>query len=188
MLRRRSSADDSRRSGRPSLRRRCQQHVQALGLPRAGRLTVRAVCDRVSEHRGRPIHLVPLELSTVADALWVASATDDHIVFESRLTPVHQHQVILHELGHIICGHAANSDAALETLRLLMPSLDPARARSVLGREHADSGCELEAELVGSLLAQRVSSWTAQQHYTVPPQARELAARLSALMETPREP
>ncbi|MDV6011927.1 ImmA/IrrE family metallo-endopeptidase [Haloechinothrix sp. LS1_15] len=178
-----------RRKDSPSQRRRqrCEQRVRELDLPERTRLTLQQVIDRVSHRRGRAIRLVPMEITAAVEGLWVSSSDEDYIVVESRLTPVHRHQVALHELGHIICGHEGTPESIVDTSRALLPALDPGHVRRVLGREHADSDAELEAELVGSLLGQRIASWTSTRRYDVPPRARELAARLSALMEH-REP
>ncbi|MFK0279897.1 hypothetical protein ACIQVL_05395 [Streptomyces sp. NPDC090499] len=66
-----------------------------------------------------------------------------------------------------------------------MPSLDPALVRRVLGRDHSHTDAEREAEYIGSLIGQRLSSWSTERAQTVPPEAHDLVARLSAL-ESPR--
>ncbi|MFF3322697.1 hypothetical protein [Streptomyces sp. NPDC002889] len=113
--------------------------------------------------------------------LWVSAATQDYVVFEERLAPIHQHQVILHEIGHVICDHEGSPVMTAEASRLILPSLDPALVRRVLGREHSHSEAEMEAELVGSLIGRQISTWTARPDWAVPPQARELVERLTAL-------
>ncbi|MBB5930891.1 ImmA/IrrE family metallo-endopeptidase [Streptomyces echinatus] len=150
-------------------------------------MTVDTLVEHLAELYGQPIHLVPLPLPLGSpDGLWVAADGENYIVFEQRLAPVHQHQVILHELGHLICGHGAASVMTPEATQLLVPSLDPGMVRRVLGREHSHSEAEAEAELVGSLIGRQVGIWTAERTWDVPPEARELAARLAAL-ESPSQ-
>lgn len=164
------------------IREQCEERVRALGLPTRGTLTIDEVCAHISSLHGRPIHLIPLELPLGSpDGLWVSAEAQDYVVFEQRLAPVHQHQVILHEIGHVVCDHDAAPVMTTDSSRLLLPSLDPEMVRRVLGREHEHTEVELEAELVGSLIGRQIGTWTAQRTWTVPPEARELAARLAAL-------
>ncbi|MEV4432895.1 regulator component [Streptomyces sp. NPDC049555] len=183
VVRWRLRSGEGRGAGRPpGLRERCEQRVRALGLPRAGALTVDDVCEHISSLHGRPIHLMALELPVGSpDGLWVSAENADYVVFERRLAPVHQQQVILHEIGHLVCDHEAAPVLSADSSRLLLPSLDPEMVRRTLGREHEHSDVEMEAELVGSLIGRHISSWTAQRPWSVPPEAQELAARLAAL-------
>lgn len=177
--RRRRSANDT--APVPSFRQQCEERVRALGLPE-GELTLQALCAHIGACLGRTVHLVPLPLPAGSpDGMWISAEGSDFIAFEARLAPVHQRQVILHELGHLVCDHEAAPVMSPEATRLLMPSLDPGLVQRVLGREHAHSPAEREAEFVGSLLGRRIGTWTPQRTWEVPPEAAELAARLSAL-------
>ncbi|WP_162562076.1 ImmA/IrrE family metallo-endopeptidase [Salinispora vitiensis] len=40
--------------------------------------------------------------------LWVTTATKDYIAFERQTSPAHQDHIVLHELGHILCGHTGD--------------------------------------------------------------------------------
>lgn len=113
--------------------------------------------------------------------LWVSTEANDYIFVEERLVPVHQQQVILHEIGHVLCDHEASPVMSAEASQLLLPSLDPSLVRRVMGREHAQSEAEIEAEMVGSLIGQRISTWGVQRTWAVPPEAREIVERLTAL-------
>lgn len=147
---------------------------------------MRTLCEHVERLHGRPIQLVPLELPLGSpDGLWVSAEGQDFVFFEQRLAPVHQQQVILHELGHVICDHDAAPVMTAESSTLLLPSLNPDMVRRVLGREHSQAEAEIEAELVGSLIGRQISNWTVERTRETPLEARELVARLSAL-EAPR--
>ncbi|MFE1776020.1 hypothetical protein [Streptomyces sp. NPDC059008] len=107
---------------------------------------------------------------------------NDYVFFEQRLAPVHQQQVILHEFGHVICDHEAAAPViSPESSKILLPSLDPNMVRRALGREHSHAEAEIEAELVGSLIGRQISTWDVEHIRPVPPEAQELALRLSAL-------
>lgn len=165
-----------------SLQQQCAEHVRNLRLP-AGQLSIQDVCDHLSEQRKRPIRLMPLRLPQGAPSgIWVSAAHEDYVIFEERLAPVHRHQVILHELGHVVCDHEEKPVLAPEDSRVLLPSLNPDLVRRVLGREHTHTHAEHEAELVGSLIGQRICRWTAVEEYDLPAESQELRRKLSGLL------
>ncbi|MGW9077206.1 ImmA/IrrE family metallo-endopeptidase [Streptomyces kronopolitis] len=164
------------------LREACERRVDELELPARTELSVDDLCAHLSRRSGRPIQLLPCPLPLGSpDGLWVSTAGAEYVVYEERLAPVHQQQVILHELGHLICDHEASPVLTPEASRLLLPSLDPTLIRRTLGREHARSWAETEAEYVGSLIGRRIGSWTTGRPRPVPPAMLELVARLGAL-------
>lgn len=76
-----------------------------LGQP----LDVELLCSRLGEQRGKPIEVVASSaLAGYQTFGFTASHPDaecDVIVYEARTSWAHQMMIILHELGHIICGH-----------------------------------------------------------------------------------
>ncbi|MEU9236308.1 hypothetical protein [Streptomyces subrutilus] len=181
------------RSGGPAadpLAERCRERVRALGLPPGGKPTIGELCAHVGALRGREVHIVTLPLPSAGPhGLWVATGTRDYVFAEERLVPVHRQQVILHEIGHVVCDHDTSPVLGADASRLLMPSLDPALVRRVMGREHGDSEAEREAELVGSLIGGLIGTWNVHPTWSVPPAAREIADRLSSLESPPpRDP
>lgn len=134
------------------LRRRCQRVVAGLDI--AAPLDVRALCRQVASRRGRPIQLVPMDAGPGLSGLWLATPTTDYIAYEASTSPLHRDHIILHELGHLLCNHAAAELVAGDYGHLL-PSVDAGVVRSVLGRAtHADDQ-EREAELIAALIHQR---------------------------------
>ncbi|WP_185300308.1 ImmA/IrrE family metallo-endopeptidase [Streptomyces finlayi] len=176
------------RRGRNTRDERCERRVRALGLPVDATLTIEELCRHVGRLRGRPVQLLSLTLPLGSPhGLWVSTESREYVVFEKRLAPVHQRQVILHEIGHIVCDHAASPSLTAQDAGMLLPSLSPDLVRRVLGREHGQSEVEIEAELVGSLIGGRIGAWTADPEWPVAPEARRLAARLAEL-EPPAVP
>ncbi|MGW3064438.1 ParH-like protein [Streptomyces sp. NPDC001130] len=165
-------------------RQRCAERVRILGLADKEQLTVPALCERLSGLRGRPLQVVAADLPLGSpDGLLIETQTQDFIVYEARLAPLHQQQVVLHEVGHLLCGHPTRSTHSplLAVAELFTPSLDPGLVNRVLGRDHTDTEHEREAEYIGSLIGQRISSWSTDRTRPVPPDAQDLVARLSAL-------
>ncbi|MGW1768023.1 ImmA/IrrE family metallo-endopeptidase [Streptomyces sp. NPDC002073] len=156
--------------------------MHALGLPLSEGLTIDELCDHVGRLRKRPVRVVSLALPPAGPhGLWVSTEANDYIFVEERLVPVHQQQVVLHEIGHVVCDHDASPVMTEQASRLLLPSLDPDLVLRVMGREHTDSAAEIEAEMVGSLIGRRISNWAVQRTLEVPPEARAIAERLAAL-------
>jgi hypothetical protein len=137
------------------MRRACESRLAALGLsdePDILRLT-----ERVSERRGRPVLLVPVEMRAFDPyGLWFASADTDFICYEANTSKHHQEHIIAHELGHMICCHRGVVRPDEKTMKLLFPDLSPHLIRDMLRRteyrtEYSDIQ-EEEAEIMASLI------------------------------------
>ncbi len=141
--------------GRKSaLWRRCERVASAVRLPDP--FDVTTLFAEVAAMRGRPIELVALETRPGAPC-GVLAATDraDYVFYTRDTSPLHQLHILLHELGHLLCGHV-EGEVRPETLaEVLMPSLSADLVRRVLGRTTYAREQEKEAELVASLLMRR---------------------------------
>jgi len=141
-----------RRSGS----RRLRDLVDGLDLPRP--FDVRELCRRVGEGRGRPIVLAPLELAALGPCgLWLATATVDFLCYERDTSPPHQEHIVLHELGHVLCGHGG-SEALGDSLGGLFPDLGGDALKIMLARRHLGyaDGQEAEAESFAYAVLDRV--------------------------------
>lgn len=132
-----------------TLRRRCERRLRDLPLPIP--FDVHVLAETIAARRDRPIVLQPQSLGDGVSGAWVASPEVDIVFYEEHAAPLHQQHVILHELAHIVCGHAGVPLAALESL-LAGPS-SPLRGRN---RESYRSPDEWEAEVLASLILERV--------------------------------
>ncbi|MER7406717.1 hypothetical protein ABT373_30670 [Streptomyces sp. NPDC000070] len=45
--------------------------------------------------------------------MWVATAQADYVLYEEQTSPMHQRHIILHEIGHMVCGHPSAAGIAL---------------------------------------------------------------------------
>lgn len=149
---------------------------------------VEAFCRTIGDRRGRPIRPLARDLDrTQLYGMWVAMADVDWIVHERRTSRLHQQHIILHELGHLLCGHEAASVMREETSRLLLGELDPGVVRRILGRSRYTQVEEREAELVASLILERVSPWSRPASRDVPAHAVDLASHVEASLLPPAE-
>lgn len=138
------------RSVRP--RRRVHRIIRELGLPRS--FEVRTLTEIIAARRGRPIVLTAMPLSGAGPSgLWLATASADYVWFEQNTSPLHQHHIVLHELGHIVCGHGG-PQSVQNLLVDLAPQLSATTLAIMLARQHGSyqDAQEIEAELFAHVL------------------------------------
>lgn len=136
------------------LRRKVEARVGEMDIPTP--FDVFTLCQRLSLPRGREIRLQARPMGAGPCGLWADAAGIDYIVYEQQTSRLHQEQIILHEVGHLLAEHHPAPFTDQECLSLLMPDLDPDMVRRVLSREGYTSEEEQEAELLASLVLERV--------------------------------
>ncbi|SFW91515.1 hypothetical protein [Amycolatopsis australiensis] len=147
---------------RPSraLWKRAREVADSVTLPEP--FDAEAFVAGLARQRGRPIELMPVRAPEGAPCgLLMSTERADYILYPADTTALHRRHILLHEVGHLLCGHAgtvggADGVAIDAAGRQLMPNLSPELVRRVLGRTTYTEVEEREAELVASLLAQRV--------------------------------
>jgi hypothetical protein len=126
-------------------------------IPRPFDLT--AFCAAVSAHRGRPLYVEGVQGVNGADdelcGVWVELDTADYIFIEASTSPLHRDHIVLHEISHILLGHAStNEDGPGVDLGNLFVTLPSETVRSVLGRANFSSPQEREAEQLANRIAE----------------------------------
>ena len=150
------------------LRRDCESRLQDLQIPEPFDIDV--LCDMLAKRRGRPMRLTSLPEPRVIDtpsALWIAYEHEDVIFVEDATSPFHREHLIVHELGHMLCNHATPLRLEGDYARRLVPDLDPALIKLMLGRTSYTTAQEREAETLATLILSR-----ARRAATTPPAAR----------------
>lgn len=164
------------------IRQECTKLVDELTLPRP--FSARALCKILSEQRQRPIYLLEMKKSPEGvSGSWVATEKADYIYFESQTTRLHQEHIILHEVGHMLYPHSGAQVLDEESRRLLLPSLDPKMIDRVFARTSYTTLEEQQAELVASLVLERVSRWVPEPIRIVQPEAAAFVKRLESVIE-----
>ncbi len=133
------------------LRRQCERRLRGIRIPSP--FDIDAFCAEVAARRGRPLIRRPVA-GLSADApcgLWIGTAEADHVFYDPGTSPLHAEHIVLHELAHILSGHAG----ADGTLARLFPDLDPGTVHRVLGRVSYTTAQEREAEMMASLIRGR---------------------------------
>ncbi|SFR29789.1 hypothetical protein SAMN04488564_121113 [Lentzea waywayandensis] len=141
---------------RSALWRRCERIASTVDLPDP--FDVHALFGGIAEQRGRPIELIPLQTRPGAPC-GVLAATDraDYVFYTRDTSPLHQQHILLHELGHLLCGHAEGQELSDKVAAMLTPNLPVELVRRVLGRTTYLWEHEQEAELVASLIVRRLA-------------------------------
>ena len=140
---------------------------------------------RVERHRGRPVHVIARPLPAPAPhGLWIASEQADYIFYDGGAGPVRQHQIIGHELGHVLVDDGAAPARLDELTAMLLPEVDPAVPARLRLRSAYDDVTERRAEVFGSVVVLRVDSWSAPPG--VGPVDNAVLARLAASLEAGR--
>jgi hypothetical protein len=131
---------------------------------------------RVAARRGRPIQLMPFDTAPGDPVgIWIATRTKDYICYEAATSKLHREHIILHELGHVLCGHKSTGDSAAALASLLMPSLDPAVVRRALARTVYSDPDERQAELFATVVLAGAGRATVSG---APAEVRALLARV----------
>lgn len=119
------------------------------------------LCGTIGAARGRPLR-VQVHAGSGGHGspcgMWVALDDADVIVVDRRTSSLHRQHIGLHEIGHIMAGHNSGTDLGHDVALRLMPDLDPAMVRRVLGRVSYDTPQEREAEMIALLLSQRIAT------------------------------
>ncbi|MFI7601249.1 hypothetical protein [Actinoplanes sp. NPDC049681] len=142
-----------------TLRRYCDSIVGDIKLPRP--FSAKALCESLAAQSARRIYLHPYQAVGVGDeapcGAWIATSQADHIFFEHRTSKYHQEQIILHEIGHMLCGHRLQDvdEHVLSSSDLTCPDV----IAGALMRTSYTNQQEKEAELVATMLLERSRSW-----------------------------
>ncbi|GAA3073930.1 hypothetical protein GCM10010485_09510 [Streptosporangium carneum] len=139
------------RYARNALWRHCAQIVSTVDIPNP--FDVAALVAGLAARRGRPIELIPLAARS-GTPCGVLAATDrtDYIFYTADTSPLHQEHILVHELGHLLCGHVGSSGLDETVSSVLMPNLPVELVRRVLGRTTYAERQEREAETIASMI------------------------------------
>jgi hypothetical protein len=137
-----------------ALRRRCEHVLDGVDIPDP--FDVDTFASTIAGRRQRPLHLLPKQTPVGPCGVWLAMPEADYVFYENGTSAVHREHIILHELGHLLGEHEAHETIDDDVLRELFPQLDPAMVRRVLGRTSYSAAEEQEAEMIASMVLERV--------------------------------
>jgi hypothetical protein len=109
----------------------------------------------------------------------------DYVFFENATSPLHREHIILHELGHLLRDHAPTEVIDDRALRLLLPTLDLDVIRRVIGRTSYSAVEEQEAEMIASLVLDRVELRAAPRDIVSDSEVAVVIGRLESTLGSP---
>jgi hypothetical protein len=138
-----------------ALLRRCRRIAAALTIPQP--FETRRFLDGIAVLRGRPIEVLAASIGPDAPCgVLVSTDRADYICHPMDTTALHAEHILFHEVAHLLCGHVGDAVVDEAAMRVLIPDLSTELVRRVLGRTGYSERQEREAELVATLIAQRV--------------------------------
>ncbi|GHF94146.1 MULTISPECIES: hypothetical protein [Amycolatopsis] len=114
-----------------------------------------SLLEQVSRLRGRPLYVHELPFAPGPDlpcGMWIATEQADHVYHATGVSALHRQNIVLHELGHLVCDHHPGEPDGIVAL---LPGLDPDMVRSVLLRTRYSSRQEREAEMIAALILEK---------------------------------
>ena len=165
------------------LRDVCARRLRELDVPVTVPFHAEQWCAAFARKRDRPILIRPVAAGCegFACGVWVATGTADIILVERATTPQHQDHIIAHELGHMVFDHYGDLAATSDLLGTLLPHLDPALVRRVLGRNAYTAVEEREAEVFASVLMMGAPAVDASRPGAADPDIEQVNRFASAL-------
>ena len=162
-----------------ALRGRCEQRLSQLPLPEP--FTVERFRQALQARRGRPLTIgaMPALEPGEPSGVWIGTETGDYVFVDERARPLHREHIVLHELAHIICDHKGAPAMSDGDAAELLPSLSREMVARVLGRTRYTQAEEQEAELLATMIAQRVERRDRQHD---DPEVRALRGRLRSTL------
>ncbi|RDG39798.1 hypothetical protein [Streptomyces corynorhini] len=158
------------------IRRECTDLIESLNLTVP--FSLEALCQQISERRGRQIRMAPLAFPASGPAgLLVSTAATDFVFYEANTTTTHQTHVIVHEFGHLLWGHLSGPGADDPSSALVPDEITPALIQHMLGRTQYGQPEEYAAEYFATQVLRLVSG-SEFNAPSVPPDMSDLVKRL----------
>jgi hypothetical protein len=110
--------------------------------------------------RNRSIRLVPTDTAALGGGpcgVWLNGDDEDVILHATGTSDYHIDQIVCHEIGHMLLGHGQGNGGAADeptfaALDQLLPDIDPATVRAILGRSDFRADQERDAEMFASMV------------------------------------
>ncbi|MFE1595637.1 hypothetical protein [Nocardia sp. NPDC058705] len=121
---------------------------------------VPTLVDGISKRLKRRIEITAAPLPQRISAAWTSTVSIEFIEYSHSVPPAAALLGILHEIGHILCGHGTQVEAQHSNLTALAPSLSPELSARLLRRTSSQivlsTREEAEAELYARIIYRRI--------------------------------
>ena len=117
----------------------------------------------VEKERGKNIQMTAWAMPATIFGAWMEAEDIDYIFYYEDAIPLHKAHIQLHELAHMLCGHATIKVTKETLVQILM---DKFSAAELLLRSTKSNQEEQEAELLTSLIQEQLHQYTRQDELT----------------------
>ncbi len=121
-----------------------QSQLKDVVVPRPFGLD--AFLANLADSRSREIVVIVEDLGRQVSGLWVPYPDKDVFFVEESAAPAQHEPIILHEVGHMVCGHPHDLTRTAELRRRLCPHIDVSRWDQLSARASYLTAAEREAE------------------------------------------
>src|SRR3954454_16500827 len=109
----------------------------------------------------RAITAVLTRMPTGLSGAWIQTPARDFLFCGQETSALHREHILLHELGHLLCGHPPTMSAEQELETLLAteaPLVTSEAIRHILARSRMSSPAEAEAERFAWLVRPKIKA------------------------------
>ncbi len=121
-----------------------RSQLKGVEIPRPFGLD--AFLGNLADARNREIVVIIEDLGRQVSGLWVPYPDKDVFFVEETAAPAQREPIILHETGHMVCGHPHDPARTAELRRRLCPHIDLDRWDQLAARTSYPTHAEREAE------------------------------------------
>ncbi|MCU7729911.1 hypothetical protein ODJ79_39870 [Actinoplanes sp. KI2] len=169
------------------IRKRMQRLLRELDVRIPAPFTAEEFCRNLASAREREIHLVPWDTTraSVPCGLWISTEQADYVIYEQAAAAILREHIILHELGHLLLGHAGAVD--LQGVLGTFDILDTSVVERVLGRTSSyDAREEREAEILASVIGEHPARYASEAQGQLSADAAAVVDRFGAALAADR--
>ncbi|MEU1312689.1 hypothetical protein ABZ419_27875 [Streptomyces cinnamoneus] len=137
------------------------KHVRAVAeelvtqLPELPRpWDIEALCRALSQRRGRPLTLHPMDLPAMPFGLWFDDGSGDRIIYRSSATGYYRDHIVLHEICHMLAGHGKSPEELLDESQAERAAGDGQAGQTAGGKACSNAEEEL-AETFSTMVLKR---------------------------------
>ncbi|MEV0759437.1 hypothetical protein [Nocardia sp. NPDC050435] len=163
-----------------AMHRRCGEIVEKFDMP----TDLDEFLERISLQQRRPV--IPIAMALPPEGptgAIVYSSEGIFVPFSKHTSQVHRHNIVLHELGHLLFGHNGITDVDRERSQAMFPDLDPDLVISMLQRTNYSDDQEKEAELFASVMGMKLATWSPKtDQAAIPPEIAAAIARIEKVL------
>jgi hypothetical protein len=147
---------------------------------------VATFAESVGERRGRRLVLLPKNDRNGPYGVCLARPDADYVFYDAETSALHREHIILHELAHLLCGHEKVGLFNQTVRSELIPDLGADAEGRYMCRTVYTGVEEQEAEMLASLLRERVERTRRVESTQTPVENEAVLRRFESTLDAHR--